>query len=60
MNIEIVLGVICVILLFIAWETIKLKKKEKENEQRKQQKTGSPRKGNRKANRTSGKATSSK
>ena len=58
---EVFLGVVCVILLFVTWETIKLKQKEKENERRrKQRKAGSPRKGNRKANRSSGKATNSK
>ena len=61
MNIEIFLGVICVILLFVAYETLKLKRKQKENDRkRKQRKAGSPRKGNRKANRTGGKTTNSK
>tara|TARA_Y100001938_G_scaffold148602_1_gene232829 strand:+ start:44274 stop:44453 length:180 start_codon:yes stop_codon:yes gene_type:complete len=58
---EVFLGVLCVILLFVAYETLKLKQKQKENERRrKQRKAGSPRKGNRKANRTGGKATNSK
>ena len=58
---EIFLGVLCVILLYVAYETLKLKQKQKENERRrKQRKAGSPRKGYRKANRASGKATNSK
>ena len=58
---EVFLGVVCVILLFVTWETIKLKQKEKENERRrKQKKTGSPRKGNRKTNRSNSKAANSK
>jgi len=61
MNIEIVLGVVCAILLYVTWETIKLKKKQKEHDtKRKQRKAGSPRKGNRKSNRSNGKATNSK
>tara|TARA_R110002012_G_scaffold171966_1_gene336917 strand:- start:647 stop:832 length:186 start_codon:yes stop_codon:yes gene_type:complete len=61
MNIEIFLGVICAILLYVAYETLKLKKKQKEYDtKRKQRKAGSPRKGNRKANRTSGKAANIK
>jgi hypothetical protein len=58
---EVFLGVVCVILMYVTWETIKLKKKQKEHDtKKKQRKTGSSRKGNRKANRPSGKATSSK
>ncbi len=58
---EIFLGVICVILLFVTYETLKLKQKQKENERtRKQRKAGPPRKGNRKTNRTGGKAANSK
>ena len=58
---EVFLGVVCVILLFVKWETIKLKQKEKENERkRKQRKARPPRKSYRKANRTSGKAANSK
>ena len=60
-NMEIFLGVITVILLYVTFETVKLKQKEKENERkRKQQKTGSPRKSYRKTNRSSGKTTNSK
>ena len=65
---EVFLGVICVILLFVAYETLKLKQKQKENERRKfSKKSGgarksgkTPRKSNRKADRTSGTATNSK
>jgi len=58
---EIFLGVLCVILLYVAYETLKLKEKQKDNERRrKQKKTGSPRKGYRKTNRSSGKAANSK
>ena len=58
---EVFLGVICVILLFVAYETLKLKQIQKENDRkRKQRKTGSPRKSYRKTNRESGKARNSK
>ena len=57
---EVFLGVVCVILLFVTWETIKLKQEEKENERKRQQrKTRSSRKGNRKTNRKSGAARNS-
>jgi len=58
---EVFIGVICVILLYVAYETLKLKKKQKENDtKRKQQKTGPSRKGNRKTNRQGGAARNSK
>ena len=58
---EVFIGVLCVILLYVAYETLKLKQKQKENERRrKQRKTGSPRKGNRKTNRSNSKAANSK
>ena len=58
---EVFLGVLCVILLYVAYETLKLKRKQKENERRrKQRKAGPPRKSYRKTNRTSGKAASIK
>ena len=59
---EVFLGVVCVILLFVAYETIKLKQKEKDNEKRKrkQRKAGPSRKGNRKTNRQGGAARNSK
>ena len=58
---EVFLGVVCVILLFVTYETLKLKQIQKENDRkRKQRKTGSPRKGYRKTNRKSGKARDSK
>ena len=58
---EVFIGVVCVILLFVAYETIKEKQKEKENERKRQQrKTGSSRKGNRKTNRQGGAARNSK
>ena len=54
---EVFLGVICVILLFVAYETLKLKQKQKENERRrKQRKTGPPRKSYRKTNKKNGAA----
>ena len=58
---EVFIGVLCVILLYVAYETIKQKQKEKENERRrKQKKARPPRKGNRKANRSNSKAANSK
>ena len=58
---EVFLGVICVILLFVAYETLKLKKKQQEHERkRKQRKAGPPRKSYRKTNRTGGKVANSK
>jgi amino acid permease len=58
---EVFLGVICVILIYVTWEVIKQKQKEKENERRrKQKKARPPRKGNRKANRSNSKAANSK
>ena len=35
---EVFLGVLCVILLYVAYETLKLKRKQKENERRRKQK----------------------
>ena len=58
---EVFLGLVTVILLYVTWETIKLKRKEKENDRKsKQRKTGPSRKGNRKANRGNSKAKDSK
>ena len=58
---EVFLGVICVILLYVTWEMIKQKQKERNNEsKRKQRKTGSSRKSYRKTNRTGDKATNIK
>ena len=51
---EVFLGVLCVILLFVAYETLKLKQKQKENERRR--KTGPPRKSYRKTNKKNGAA----
>ena len=58
---EVFLGVVCVILLFVAYETLKLKQKQKEHDtKRKQRKAGPSRKSYRKTNRTGGKAANSK
>ena len=58
-GLELFFTVVCVILLYVTWETIKQKKKENERK-RKQRKTGSTRKSYRKTNRSNGKATNSK